>query len=73
MTGVSSPVELKSTPCFTVNTGAIDNANGTIGVTVDNSTGICGRLWQLPGLAELNTKIVRDGSKLKFGGVGVRY
>ena len=75
MTGVASPVQVKSTTCFTVGTTAadIDNDNGTIKVTVDNSTGICARLWQLPGLAELNAKIVRDSNKLKFGGVGVRY
>ena len=73
MTGVSSPVKVKTETCFTVNTGDISNPNGTIGVTVTNGSGVCQRLWQLPGLAELNAKIARDGGKLKFGGVGVQY
>lgn len=75
MTGVSSPVKVKTDACFTVSTAAtdIDNANGTIKVTVDNSTGACARLWQLPGLVELNAKITRDSNKLKFGGIGVQY
>ena len=73
MTGVASPVQVKGTTCFTVNTGAIDNDAGTIGVTVTNGSVVCQRLWQLPGLAELNTKIARDNNTLRFGGVGVRY
>jgi len=74
MTGVASPVKLKDAVCFSVDTTNISNANGTIGASVQNATsGICQRLWQLPGLAELKTKIARDNDTLKFGGVGVQY
>ena len=73
MTGVSSPVKIKDKSCFIV--GTTNNATGEVTVTVNNATtdGSCHRLWQLPGLAELNAKIARDGGKLKFGGVGVQY
>lgn len=73
MSNVSNPVKAKTASCFTVDASVIDVGNGTIKVTVDNSTGLCKDVWAMPGLKQVESNIQDNESKLKFGGKGVVY
>ena len=75
MSNVANPVKAKGSTCFTVNTAAtdIDGGNGTIKVSVDNATGLCKQVWEMPGLQQVADQIKANGAKLKFGGKGVVY
>jgi len=75
MTGVTSPVTVKGTACFTL--GAKDPTKGEITVTV-GSGNLCDKVWALPGLAELKANITgtaggKTANTLRFGGQGVKY
>jgi len=74
MSNVANPVKAKSATCFTVKYASnnIDNANGTIEVAKDNTTGLCKQVWEMPGLKQLSDQI-GTSNKLKFGGKGVVY
>lgn len=68
MTNVANPVKAKSTACLTL--GAPNNE--IMNVTVNNSTGLCKQVWEMPGLKEIASRIAAD-SGLKFGGNNVNY
>lgn len=75
MSGVTSPVKVKNKECFSL--GAKDNDKGEITVTI-GSDGLCAKVWNLPGLAELKANITgtaggKTQNTLKFGGQGVKY
>ena len=67
MTNVANPVKVKSLECFK----AVGPNNDTMSVTV-NDTGLCGQVWGMPGLSQINARISKD-TGLKFGGKNVNY
>lgn len=75
MSNVANPVKAKGSDCLTIGTASadIDNANGTITATVNNSTGLCKEVWKMPGLQQVADQISSNSGKLKFGGKGVVY
>ena len=70
VTNVPNPVNVKSQECFKV-TSLVDE-NGTANVTV-TKTGLCARVWDMPGLKQVDKNIADKGNKLLFGGQGVVY
>lgn len=69
MTNVANPVRVKSLACFEAHSPT--TGNDTISVTVTD-TGLCGQVWSMPGLSQINTRITADHG-LKFGGKNVNY
>ncbi|WP_299085180.1 type II secretion system protein [uncultured Campylobacter sp.] len=69
MTNVATPVKVKQEECLVI--GAI--TNDTVGVTVHNNTGLCKKVWSMPGLIQLSDKIASDNKTFKFGGSNVNY
>ena len=68
MTNVANPVKVKAQPCFEA---VGPTGNNTMSVTV-TTTGLCGQVWNMPGLSQINTRISKD-TGLKFGGKNVNY
>lgn len=69
MTNVANPVKVKSLECFKAL--APTAGDDTISVTV-TTTGLCGQVWGMPGLSQINARITKD-TGLKFGGKNVNY
>lgn len=69
MTNVATPVRVKQEDCLTIGT----IANDTVGVTIHNTTGLCQKVWSMPGLLQLSNKIGSDNNSFKFGGSNVNY
>ena len=74
MSNVKSPIEIKSQKCLTVGTG--NATSGEIGLEI-GVNGLCAKVWELPGLANVKTLIESSDNKtantLKFGGMGIKY
>ena len=74
MSNVKSPIEIKNKKCLTVGTG--NSTSGEIGLTIGED-GLCSKVWELPGLANVKTLIKSSNNKttdtLKFGGMGINY
>ena len=74
MSNVKSPIEIKNKKCLTVGTG--NATSGEIGLTI-GVDGLCAKVWELPGLANVKTLIESSDNKtantLKFGGMGIKY
>ena len=74
MSNVKSPIEIKNKKCLTVGTG--NSTSGEIGLTIGED-GLCAKVWELPGLANVKTLIKSSDNKttdtLKFGGMGINY
>ena len=76
MSNVKSPIKIKNNDCLTVNIGVGNATDGEIGLT-PGVTGLCAKVWELPGLANVKELIVSPANKtantLKFGGMGINY
>ena len=74
MTNVKTPVMAKDQSCLDVTAPTTATAEA-ITVTVHNTTtsGLCEKVWSLPGLANITHMISSNNSSLKFGGMGVKY
>lgn len=82
MTNVPNPVKAKTDACLTIgNVGvtgaaATDPKEGEIKATI-GVTGLCAKVWDLPGLKNIKAIIESHDNKtantLKFGGVGIKY
>ncbi|WP_459900848.1 type II secretion system protein [Campylobacter concisus] len=75
MSNVKSPIEIKNKyTCLTVGTG--NATSGEIGLTI-GVDGLCAKVWELPGLANVKALIESSDNKtantLKFGGMGIKY
>ncbi|MDA3079801.1 MULTISPECIES: type II secretion system protein [unclassified Campylobacter] len=76
MTKVPSPIKIKTETCLTW--GATDNTRGEIEVSI-NDAGLCGKVWAMPGIAQIKGHIASDegGKKtpntLKAGGISVVF
>ncbi len=76
MSNVKSPIKIKNNDCLTVDIGVGNATDGEIGLT-PGVTGLCAKVWELPGLANVKELIVSPANKtantLKFGGMGINY
>ena len=75
MTNVSNPVKAKTDNCLDVKEPATaTDLAGAIEVVV-GTTGLCNKVWELPGLKSVNDGLTkRDDKKyLKFGGIGIDW
>ena len=69
MTNVATPVKVKQEPCLAIDT----ISNDSVKVTVTNGSGLCQKVWSMPGLIQLSDKIESDNKSFKFGGSNVNY
>ena len=76
MSNVKSPIKIKNDECLKVDTGVGNATDGEIGL-IPGVTGLCAKVWELPGLANVKELIVspanKTGNTLKFGGMGINY
>ena len=76
MSNVKTPVKAKDNDCLKVDLGIGNATDGEIGFDV-GTVGLCGKVWELPGLADVKALIESSDNKtaktLKFGGMGIKY
>ena len=76
MSNVKSPIKIKNDECLKVDTSVGNATSGEIGLTIGED-GLCAKVWDLPGLANVKALIVSSANKtantLKFGGMGIKY
>ncbi|WP_149719458.1 type II secretion system protein [Campylobacter concisus] len=76
MSNVKTPVKAKDNDCLKVDLGIGNATDGEIGFDV-GTAGLCGKVWGLPGLADVKALIESSDNKtaktLKFGGMGIKY
>ena len=75
MTNVSNPVKAKTDNCLEVKAPATAaDLTGAIEVEV-GTTGLCNKVWELPGLKSVKDGLTEKDSKkyLKFGGIGIDW
>jgi len=76
MSNVKNPIKIKNDDCLKINTGVGNATNGEIGLDIGVG-GLCAKVWELPGLANVKTLIEshdnKTGGTLKFGGMGINY
>ena len=75
MTNVSNPVKVKTDNCLEVKEPATAaDLTGAIEVEV-GTTGLCNKVWELPGLKSVNDGLTKKDDKkyLKFGGIGIDW
>lgn len=75
MTNVSNPVKAKTDNCLDVKEPATaTDLAGAIEVVV-GTTGLCSKVWELPGLKSVKDGLTEKDSKkyLKFGGIGIDW
>lgn len=77
MTNVSNPVKAKTDNCLEVKEPApatVTNLAGAIEVVV-GTTGLCNKVWELPGLKSVKDGLTTNDNKtyLKFGGIGIDW
>ena len=75
MTNVSNPVKAKTDNCLNVKEPATaTDLAGAIEVEV-GTTGLCSKVWELPGLKSVNDGLTKNDNKtyLKFGGIGIDW
>ena len=75
MTNVSNPVKAKTDNCLEVKAPATAaDLAGAIEVEI-GTTGLCSKVWELPGLKSVKDGLTEKDSKkyLKFGGIGIDW
>ena len=75
MTNVSNPVKAKTDNCLDVKEPATaTDLAGAIEVVV-GTTGLCSKVWELPGLKSVKDGLTKNDDKtyLKFGGIGIDW
>ena len=75
MTNVSNPIKVKTDNCLEVKEPATaTNLAGAIEVVV-GTTGLCSKVWELPGLTSVKDGLTTNDDKtyLKFGGIGIDW
>ena len=76
MSNVKTPVKAKDDECLKVDLGIGNATDGEIGFDV-GTVGLCGKVWGLPGLVDVQALIESSDNKtaktLKFGGMGIKY
>ena len=77
MTNVSNPVKAKTDNCLEVKEPAPATATDLAGAieVVVGTTGLCNKVWELPGLKSVKDGLTEKDSKkyLKFGGIGIDW
>jgi prokaryotic N-methylation motif domain protein len=76
MTNVPNPIKVKKETCLEVT--KYDNKLGEATMSVTVGTGLCARVWAMPGVSQVKAVIASTtGNKTvntyKFGGKGVQY
>ena len=76
MTNVPNPIRVKSETCLEVTGYNNDRGEATMSVTV--GTGLCARVWAMPGVSQVRAVIEstvgnKTANTYKFGGQGVQY
>ena len=73
---VKSPIKIKDDDCLTIDANTGNATSGEIGLTIGEN-GLCAKVWELPGLANVKALIKSNANKtantLKFGGMGIKY
>ena len=75
MTNVSNPIKVKTDNCLEVKEPATaTDLAGAIEVVV-GTTGLCNKVWELPGLKSVKDGLTKNDDKtyLKFGGIGIDW
>ena len=75
MTNVANPVKAKTDNCLEVKAPATaTDLAGAIEVVV-GTTGLCSKVWELPGLKSVKDGLTTNDKKtyLKFGGIGIDW
>ena len=77
MSNVKSPIKIKNKDdCLKIKAGTGNATSGEIGLEI-GVNGLCAKVWELPGLANVKTLIESNDNKtantLKFGGMGIKY
>ena len=77
MSNVKSPIKIKNQDdCLKIKAGTGNATSGEIGLEI-GVNGLCAKVWELPGLANVKTLIESSDNKtantLKFGGMGIKY
>jgi len=77
MSNVKSPIKIKNKDdCLKIKAGTGNATSGEIGLEI-GVNGLCAKVWELPGLANVKTLIESHDNKtantLKFGGMGIKY
>ena len=77
MSNVKSPIKIKNKDdCLKIKAGTGNATSGEIGLEI-GVNGLCAKVWELPGLANVKTLIESSDNKtantLKFGGMGIKY
>ena len=77
MTNVANPVKAKTDNCLEVKEPApatVTDLAGAIEVVV-GTTGLCSKVWGLPGLKSVKDGLTEKDNKkyLKFGGIGIDW
>ena len=77
MTNVSNPVKAKTDNCLEVKEPAPATATDLAGAieVVVGTTGLCNKVWDLPGLKSVKGWLTTKDNKdyLKFGGIGIDW
>ena len=77
MTNVSNPVKAKTDNCLEVKEPAPATATDLAGAieVVVGTTGLCNKVWELPGLKSVKGWLTTKDNKdyLKFGGIGIDW
>ena len=77
MTNVSNPVKAKTDNCLEVKAPAPATETDLAGAieVVVGTTGLCNKVWELPGLKSVNDGLTKKDDKkyLKFGGIGIDW
>ena len=77
MTNVSNPIKVKTDNCLEVKGPARATATDLAGAieVVVGTTGLCNKVWELPGLTSVKDGLTTNDDKkyLKFGGIGIDW
>ena len=77
MTNVSNPIKVKTDNCLEVKEPAPATATDLAGAieVVVGTTGLCNKVWELPGLTSVKDGLTTNDKKtyLKFGGIGIDW
>ena len=77
MTNVSNPIKVKTDNCLEVKEPAPATATDLAGAieVVVGTTGLCNKVWELPGLKSVKDGLTENDKKtyLKFGGIGIDW
>ena len=76
MTNVPNPIKVKKETCLEVT--KYDNKLGEATMSVTEGTGLCARVWAMPGVSQVKAVIAsttgnKTANTYKIGGKGVQY